>query len=691
LTSNQREKIAEAVTLHEAGNLRATADIYREVLKQNPDNVEALHFLGVVLCDGGIYDQALPLFEKAIALAGPDSSILFNYGVALRSLGRLTQASRAFRHAAEASPGRVDCWHNLGESYRQLGRLTDAVDSFNKATKADPYNEPAWFNLGNVLVDQGFNDEAIQAYERVVTLNSTNIQARNNLGIALRQADKLEAAVAMFREVLDIDPTDAAAYNNLGIALQALGRLDEAVLAFTGALSMAPDYMEAICNLGKLYEELEKFDQALICYQSALAVDALHLDSLIGFTHCRQRQGQYEEVLAKLDQWEESDPNNLRVTLARANVLRDQGKYDLALAEFDRILNVVPDHPAALTNKALTLQHQGECEQAIEVYRRALTYDPENELIHSNLAQAFLLSGHDDEGRIEFEWRLRTNEVVTKRKELPGVPWVGEDISGKQLLVWCEQGLGDIIQFIRFLPKLCELGAIVTLQCPQPMVRLLKSMEYSIDIIPDDGEIPKVDHNVPLMSLPLFLGNQTIPISASYLNPEIKLVEYWRQRIAGSKLKIGIAWQGNPNYQADRSRSIPLAELQPLLTFRNADFYGLQKGQGVDQIKLLRDGSRLIDLSDDLDKEAAFVDTAAAMTVLDLIITSDTAIPHLAGALGRPVWLLTSYAPDWRWGLGSSKCPWYPTMRLFRQLAPGDWKVVVRDVAKALKTFKMQG
>lgn len=687
MTSDHQKNIDTAIRLHEKGDLRTAADICREVLKEEPENFEALHLLGVIFSAGGIIDQAIPLFERAIAIGGPNSGVLFNYGVALRADGRTVQAARAFRHAAEASPGRVDCWYNLGEAYRQLGRLTDAVNGFQKAIDLEPENEPAWFNLGNVLLDLGRIEDAIEAYEKAVELGSDNVQAQNNLGIALRHGGRLEEAVTVLGRVLEIDPANSGVYNNLGITLQALNRLEEAVLAFTGAVKAAPGNIDANCNLGKLYQILEKIDQAAICYRSALTGDNFHLDAHIGYAQCRQRQGRYEDALNSLGILLEAEPENFRALIAQANILRDLGEYDRALAAFEQVLSVVPDNPAALTDKALTLQHQGNPAQAIDLYREALNLDPDNEQIHSNMAQALLLGDQYSEGWEAFERRLQSHDLVAIRNNLPGAPWAGEDISGKQLLVWCEQGLGDAIQFVRYLSLVRELGAHVALQCPERMIRLLKSLGEQIDYISDIEAAPSADFNAPLMSLPHLLGDIPIPSPQSYLIPEKELVAQWREKIAGDGLRIGIAWQGNPSYQADRSRSIPLAELKPLLQLPNATFFGLQKNHGLEQLDNMSGENRMINLGDDLDHDAAFIDTAAIMASLDLIITSDTAIPHLAGALGRPVWMVTSYAPDWRWGLGRTDCPWYPSLRLFRQSSPGDWAGVVADVIEALKIY----
>ncbi|MDP6175717.1 MAG: hypothetical protein QGF09_16260, partial [Rhodospirillales bacterium] len=280
------------------------------------------------------------------------------------------------------------------------------------------------------------------------------------------------------------------------------------------------------------------------------------------------------------------------------------------------------------------------------------------------------------------------SEVLSR---LPGRVWTGGEVVGKHLLLASEQGLGDAIQFARYAQLLGEAGAKVSLACHPRLVRLLQSLPGAVDIQPIDGRLPKADLHAPLLSLPHLGGTlfEAIPAPIPYLTPEPDLVRHWTERL-GEGLKIGLAWQGNPAYEGDRTRSIPLARLAPLCEASGTRFFSLQTELGRDQLDRLGH-ARIEDLGDELDRDHAFIDTAAVMGNLDLVITSDTAIPHLAGALGRPVWLLLPHTPDWRWGLEGTLCPWYPTMRLIRQPAPGDWRGAVDQAQAALDHWLTRG
>jgi hypothetical protein len=273
--------------------------------------------------------------------------------------------------------------------------------------------------------------------------------------------------------------------------------------------------------------------------------------------------------------------------------------------------------------------------------------------------------------------------VIAKRENLPGAAWQGENLDGKHLLLWCEQGLGDTIQFIRYLPLVETKADRVTLISPDRLVRLLRSFETECKIVGDGEAIPVADFNAPLMSLPHLLELNEIPAKTPYFAAEPDLVEAWAQKLgAKEKPRIGITWQGNPNYEADHQRSLAFKLLEPMLTLPEFQFISLQKGFGQDQIK--GQNAKIVDLGDELDNAAGFVDSAAVIANLDLLITSDTAIPHLAGALGKPVWLMLPETPDWRWLKDRSDSPWYPTMRVFRQTTANDWASVVDQVIEAL-------
>ena len=641
--------IEQAAESHSSGDLNSAAEKCREILKNRPEDLAALHLLAVVLSDAGLNEQAISFFESTLALGGPDSAILYNYGHALQSLGRLDQAARAFRHAAEAAPLRTDSWYNLGET--ELQRENPGA--------------------------------AIQAFEKVLEQDPESTEARINLGIALRKAGRNDEALELLEALVGSEPKNAAAQNNLGIILTELEKFGDAEQAFQAALAGAPDYADAHYNLGNVYLAESDYDAAAECYLKARELAPDNGSAVYHLAICRQKQQDYEAALELLNRLANAEDILPLALGGRANVRRDMGQFDEALADINTALELAPDDKTLLGNKALTLQHAGQLAAAISTYREALKIYPESEQLHSNLAQALLLDGQFNEGWQEFEHRLQTPSLLNKRNSLPGVEWQGQAIGSKHLLLWCEQGLGDTIQFIRYVNLVAEKAGQVTLVCPNPLVRLLQSYVSDCRIVAETETPPEADLNAPLMSLPHVLGQGEIPSSGAYLSAEADLKAHWVEKLGEvKKPRIGIAWQGNPNYEADHQRSIPFGSLGPLLALPDYQFVCLQKGFGREQ--LASAGNNMLDLGDQLDSAAAFIDTAAIMASLDLVITSDTAIPHLAGALGVPVWLMLPETPDWRWLLNRADSPWYPSMRIFRQSSANDWPSVIDQVKEAL-------
>jgi tetratricopeptide (TPR) repeat protein len=645
--------IEQALEKHREGDLKEATEICRALLKENPNDVEALHLLGVILSGAGLNDQAVGMLEHALAIGGPNSSILHNYGVALQGVGALKKAAQAFRHAAEAAPLRTDSWYGLGEVELQREELPSALRAFEKVLEQDP----------------------------------DSIEARNNLGIILRKLGRLKEARTHLQKIVNADPKDAAAQNNLGITETELDNLPAAKIAFQSALGVAPHYADAHYNLGNVHLANLDYQLAAEYYLQALELEPKNRPALYHLALCRQKQRAYNEALDLMNTLvESSDVENTQERIlalgGRANILRDLGQFDAGLLDIETALTAAPTDLALMGNKALTLQHAGSLDEAIVVYQEAVSAYPNNELVQSNLAHALLLAGQFKDGWREFEARLDEPKIAAKRMNMPGVAWQGESLAGKHILLWCEQGLGDTLQFIRYVPNLVNNTAHVSLVCPDRLKRLLQSLAGDFTLIGDSETLPDADFNAPLMSLPHLNGQDEIPNLGPYLTAEPDLIAAWGEKM-GSRVKprVGLSWQGNPNYEADHQRSMPLRFMEPLITQLDYDFISLQQGFGEEQLMNI---SGTIDKFEEVDRAAAFIDSAAIMANLDLVITSDTAMPHLAGALGVPVWLLLPKTPDWRWLLESSDSPWYSNMRLFRQTTAGDWQSVADQVAEAL-------
>jgi tetratricopeptide (TPR) repeat protein len=460
---------------------------------------------------------------------------------------------------------------------------------------------------------------------------------------SLARRQKLEAARYLFQAV-KIQPVYFDALYNLGLVLQELDQLSEAVACYQQALRINPDFSQAWNNLGVAHHKARRSSQAVDCHRRAIALEP--------------------------GDW--SYYNNL------AYALRGMDRPAEAIHEIQTALQLDPSSRILKLNLGDAFREAGRIDESVAVYEDLLRAEPQLAEAHFGRAFSLLLGGNMVRGWEGYDWRWRLKDHLPPR-EFAQPAWQGGDIKGLRLFVYAEQGAGDCIQFARYLPELARLGAKVILECPSSLVRLLGTIQGLEQIIAKGDAIPAFDRSCALMSLARWFKTtlDSIPASVPYLGSPGKTPEL--PRVAKAKpddLKIGLVWAGNPTQQNDRHRSIPLEILQPLLGRTGATFYSLQVHHGpASGLHPLE--SRMVDLSPLI---GDYFDTAALVGQLDLVISVDTSVAHLAGALGRPVWLLLPCAPDWRWLLKRADSPWYPTMRLFRQPQPGDWAAVVREV-----------
>ncbi len=474
------------------------------------------------------------------------------------------------------------------------------------------------------------------------------------LGVVYFQQARYEEALKWIDAALAIDTRASEALNISGLVLQALERHEEALTRFTAALAAEPGYVEAWNNHGVALQHLGRAEEALVSYDKALA----------------------------------GAPDNGDIWNNRGVALQKLGLPEEALASFDRSLAANPRIARAWSNRGLALHDVGRVEEALTSYDRAIAIDPHHIDALWNKALAALQLGRFGEGWPLYEWRLKRADIAGPRTYDKPL-WTGqEEISGETLLVCSEQGFGDTIQFCRYARLAAAKGAHVILSVHDALVPLISSLGSGIAIIGEGATPPPFDRYIPLLSISLALGTtaRNIPAQVPYLAPDPARVERWKAQIGSAGFKIGIAWQGGSRGRAAVGRAFPLAALAGLAAIPGVRLISLQKKDGLDQLDELPPRVAVETLGEDLDAgDHAFLDTAAVMESLDLVITSDTAIAHLAGALGRPVWVGLQFISDWRWQLDRSDSPWYPTMRLFRQRARGHWQSVFAAMEEILR------
>jgi len=579
------------------------------------------------------------------------AGILLRTALEHHQAGRLPEAEALYRQILADVPEHPDALHMLGLLAHQVGRNNAAVELINLAIRLAPNHAPCYSNLGNALQDLGRLDDAVTSFRRALDLDPALVEAHSNLGRALQAQGKLEEATDSFRRAIAVNPNLPEAHNNLGFALAEQGSPELAMQSLERALALRPDFPEALNNLGMILEAAGRSREAIASLERALAL-----------------RPDYAEA-----------HNNL------GNALAAVGRLDEAVSSYHRALGLRPDYAEAHGNLGQALQAQGQVDAAIACFDAALARLPTLARANLNKALALLLKGDFAAGWPLFEWRWEALGPRTARRHLGQPLWLGETpLAGRTILLHHEQGLGDTVQMLRYVAPLTDLGARVIVEVPEALAAIAATVRGSPTIVVEGAPVPAFDTQCPFMSLPLALKTtlDTIPATVPYLHAPAPVPFAWRNRL-GAKLcrRVGLAWSGALGHRNDAQRSLPAPALAPLLDL-NFEFHSLQKEYRATELDLPAMTGRIRDWAAELDDLAA---TAGLIEQLDLVITVDTAVAHLAGALGKPVWLLLPFAPDYRWLLDRPDSPWYPTMRLFRQPSSGDWDTVISRVIAALE------
>lgn len=569
---------------------------------------------------------------------------------ALKSRQDRAGAITSCRHAVELQPMSAEAWFKIARCQHDNGRLDEALTLYMKAARLKPDFWEAHYNAGLVYQAWKRPEEAAACYQRALEIRPDCAEACNNLGQLLLERGQSDQALNCFRRAIDLRGDFAEAHFNMGEAFCAAQRDAEAIRHYQAAVRLKPSLIEAWNNLGNTLRRRENLSGARQCYQRVVQ---LRPDLA---------QGHY----------------NL------GNAWKDAGEHDRAVESLSKAVTLEKGYAEAWNNLGLAHKNRGEYHQAIACFSEALRLKPELAEAHWNRSSVNLVVGDFAQGLKDYEWRYQLPSwqlVYPFRTRLPR--WDGSAAMNRRILVHDEQGLGDTFQFIRYLPLVRERCGKVILETRRELMDLLQEFPGIDEVVerPEGSESQtQADFCIPLLSLPLMFGTtpETIPAVVPYLWADPRKAVRWRQRIGGAGFKVGIVWAGRPQHQNDRNRSCRLDLFAPLVRMHGIRWFSLQKSRAAEQIA----ESNLQDSIANLDRELeGFADTAAAISQLDLVISVDTSVAHLAGAMGKPVWVLLPYIPDWRWMLDRQDSPWYPTMRLFRQEKPGDWAGVFPRVA----------
>jgi tetratricopeptide (TPR) repeat protein len=580
------------------------------------------------------------LCRNILALEPSHAQTLHLLGVIEHQLGRPDAAIDHIRMAIRRDGRDPAFHHNLGNILKTLGRLAEAADSYRRALSLDPASVDTLYNLGNTCLDLGHQGQAVTYFERALRLRPDVIELHNHLGSALHDLGRYEEAIAGYRKALELRPEAVDTLANLAAALRVQGQLDEAQARYERGLALQPNGVESLLGLGVVLRDRGLPAEAVARYEQALALAPDHPEA----------------------------HNNLGVALV------DLGRPREAQTHYKQALALDPQRPETHYNLGDVLQRQGLYAKALACYGQALTLRPDYPQAHFNRSLALLLTGEFDRGWEEYEWRFA---VARYDRGFDQPLWSGERLDGKAILIHAEQGFGDTLQFARYVPAVAERGGRVILEVPQPLLRLLRTVAGASQVVAAGDPLPPFDYHCPLLSLPrVFKTNlAAVPDAVPYLSLPKGAATAWAERIdAAPGLRVGLVWAGTA------VGAIDLRSLRPIFEVADVSWFSLQVGDRSADISL-SDGPKIADLAPWL---TDFAETAAAVSRLDLVISVDTSVAHLTGALARPVWLLLPRPSEWRWLRERHDSPWYPTARLFRQEDPDDWQTVARQVAAAL-------
>ncbi|HLJ94023.1 MAG TPA: tetratricopeptide repeat protein [Gemmataceae bacterium] len=596
--------------------------------------------------------------------------------------GHLQEAAPIYRQILQADPKNAHVYYLLGAACQALGRVDEAVVQLEHSLRLRPGFPEVHNHLGVVRAQQGRFDLAVASFQEALRLKPNYGEAHANLAKAIQELERMQRIAAVS---FSTSPRSAEEWNNQGVSFVSQGRVEEALSSFREAIRLRPDLAEGHSNLGKLLARQGRLDEAIAALRRAIELRPELFDAHFSLGNALREKGLLEEAATCYQEAVRLAPNDFGAQSNLGGVLMELGQLEAALAADREALRLRPAAAESHSNLGVVLVELGRVDEALQCYAEAVRLKPDYAEAHKNRAIAWLTQGDFTRGWPEYQWRWLCPEFTPPNFHQPR--WDGSPLQGRTILLYAEQGLGDTLHFIRYVPLVRRGGGRVLVMCPRSLHQLLREGP-EIDGLLGPGETPPpFDVYAPLLSLPGLMGTTpaTIPAEVPYLRTKADPVERWRREL--SKLdgfKIGIAWQGSREHKRDRFRSVPVETFAPLVALSGVRLVSLQKGPGADQLSRLPQDWQILDAGNRIEDWA---DTAGLVKHLDLVVTVDSAVAHLAGALAIPVWVALPFAPDWRWLQGREDSPWYPSMRLFRQRERGQWTDVFARIATAVQTL----
>lgn len=629
-------------------------------------------------------------------LHSQDVNVLFEHGLALQQQGQLAEAATLYEQVLTSQPSHFNALHFLGLIAVQTENPVRAVELLSRAIEVKPGIAPVYFNRGIALQQLQRNVDAVASFDQAIAIQPEHFKAYFRRGLALQALRRTEDAIASYDSAIAIRPTYGDASLNRGIAFSELQKPEDALASFERAVALLPDHANAHLYCGLALADLQRFAEAVASYERVISIQPAHCVAHINRGKALHALGRNEEALESFDLATSIDPASAEAYNNRGTLLHALGRYGEALASLDQSISIRPNDAEFYYKRAMTLEALSRFEDALESYDKAIEVHTQACAPYWNKSLMLLSLGRYEEGWPLHEWRWKLNDKMAPREFSNGASlWLGEQcLAGKTILLHAEQGHGDAIQFCRYAKLVKALGATVILEVPGALMGLLSELEGVDQLIERGADLPSFNYHCPLMSLPLTFKTRidSIPSSAKYLHAQPAKVTQWQRRLGPTlRPRVGLVWSGGfrpdqPEVWAiNQRRNLPLGMLG-ILDGLPVDFISLQKGEPAEsefaaagQSGWLRPA--IADYGADLND---FSDTAALIENLDLVISVDTSVAHLAAALGKPVWILNRFDSCWRWLKDRTDSPWYPTLTLYNQHRAGDWEDVMYRVRQDL-------
>ena len=675
------------------GELEKAIVAYNKALAINPNYASGYYNLGVVLTEQGKLEEAVETYKQALVINPAYVDAYYNLGNALKDQGKLEQAIGAYSKALAIKPDDADILNNLGITFKEQGKLEKAIETFNMAIAIRPDYVEAYNNIGLTIIDCGKPKQAIEAYNKALAIKPDYADAYNNMGNAFKAQGELEKAIVAYNKALAINPNYASGYYNLGVVLTEQGKLEEAVETYKQALVINPAYVDAYYNLGSALKDQGKLEQAIEVYSKALAIKPDDADILNNMGVTLKGQGELEKAIETFKMALNIKPDYAEAYNNLGVALKEQGKLEEAVEIYKKALLIKPDFADAYTNMGNALKDQGKLEQAIKTLNKAIAISPDDAEAHHYLSFALLNTGRLKEGLDESEWRWKVKSDVSGERRFLQPSWDGKvSLENKSILVWCEQGIGDIIRCSSLLPLISSQAQHCILECPQKIIPLFSQSFPNVEVRPENRSLDlkrdDFDFQLPTGSLHKhFLSEVTSNTRPSaYLVPDPIRVNFWKSRLSslGSGPYVGISWKSSL-MQGERLKFYaPVSDWRPLLKLENTTFINLQYADAENDLIQIRDEYGVtVHNFDDLDQYNNLADVAALCAALDCVVSISNAVPTISAGVGTPTKYAVPAIYDWDNIIGN---PVGPTVDIFKRNRHSRWsnvfELIAEDIAK---------